>query len=115
MLSNTCEVSQHLFRMVNPNFCKDIDITNDEGGMWASGRWNNKGLFNCTYTSCSPETALAESLAGVRRKNLPDEKALPRTLVCIDLHATKALDLTDGNIRQRCRISKNVYFRKNGG
>jgi len=105
LLPDASEVSRHLFRMVNPKFCKDTDIINGEGGRRASGRWNIKGLFCCTYASFTPETALEESLAATRRKNLPDEKALPRTLVCIDLHATKALDLTDGKIRQRCRVS----------
>ena len=44
-------------------------------------------------------------MSRVRRDCLPDEKALPKTLVCIDLRASSVLDLTDGKIRQRLRVS----------
>ena len=45
-------------------------------------------------------------LAAYRRKNLPDETALPRALVCLEVQLQRVLDLTDGQNRQRCRLSE---------
>lgn len=102
---HACAINLHLFRMVKPRYCSDKDIINGMGGKKSSGRWNIRGDFHCTYASKAAETALKESLSSIRKKNLPDEKALPRTLVCIRLKASKALDLTDGTIRQHLRVS----------
>lgn len=105
LLSDSVSIDQRFFRMVSPRYCKDNDIINGEGGKKASGRWNVRSVYRCTYASTTPETALKESLSRVRHDHLPDEKALPSTLVCIALKASKVLDLTDGAIRQRLRVS----------
>ena len=42
----------------------------------------------------------------MRREHVPDEKALPKTLVCIAVRVSRALDLTDGQVRQRLGVSK---------
>lgn len=105
LLSNSVSIDQRFFRMVNPRWCKDSDIVSGEGGKRDSGRWNVRGICRCSYASKTPETALEESLSRVRHDHLPDEKALPRTLVCIELKASKVLDLTDGAIRQRLKVS----------
>ncbi|MBN1557572.1 MAG: RES family NAD+ phosphorylase [Lentisphaerae bacterium] len=99
-------IDEHVFRMVNPRFTRDADIVGGKGGRVSVGRWNLRGSFHCTYTSRTPETALLESLARVRREHLPDEKALPKTLVCIAVRVSRALDLTDGEVRQRLGVSK---------
>jgi RES domain-containing protein len=99
-------IDEHVFRMVNPRFTRDADIVGGKGGLVSVGRWNVRGRFHCTYTSRTPETALLESLARVRREHVPDEKALPKTLVCIAVRASRALDLTNGQVRQRLGVSK---------
>ena len=96
---------QHVYRMINPLYCKNADILNGMGGLRASGRWNIRRPFHCTYTSCSPETALSEVLMASRRKGLPDETALPRVLVCLVIEVQKSLDLTDGSVRQSARLA----------
>jgi len=106
LLPVAVSINEHVFRMVNPRFTRDADIVGGKGGRVAVGRWNLRGRFHCTYTSRTPETALLESLARVRREHVPDEKALPKTLVCIGVRVSRALDLTDGNIRQRLGVSK---------
>lgn len=105
LLSDVVSINQRFFRMVSPGYCKDSDIINGKGGKNAAGRWNVRGAFFCTYASTTPETALEESLSRVRHDRLPDETALPRTLVCIELKASKVLDLTDSVTRRRLRIS----------
>ena len=104
LLPEAKPVNCQTFRMVNPRFSKDEDIISGLGSHRASGRWHLLRLFRCMYLSKQPETALREVLAAIRRKGLPPAKALPQTIVCVDIDITKALDLTDGTIRQRARI-----------
>lgn len=93
--------------MINPKFSSEADILSGEGGLRADGRWNVKGRFRCSYTSQKTETAMQEALISTRRKGLPDERALPRTLVSLNLDVQKVLDLTNGKIRLRCRIGRD--------
>jgi len=106
LLGSKVAFDEDLIRMVKPRYCSDQDILNGVGGQRANGRWNLRGFFRCTYASGTPETALAESLSQVRRGTLPDAKALPRMIVCIRVRVSKALDLTDGKIRQRLGVSE---------
>lgn len=98
--------------MINPEFFTDADILDGVGGLRADGRWNLKGRFRCSYASQTPETAMQEVLVATRRKGLPDEKALPRTLVGLDLDVQRALDLTDGTTRLRCRIGRERILKE---
>ena len=98
-------LSRRVFRMIEPEYYQDQDIVSGVGGFKSCGRWNLSGRFHCSYMSCTPETALEEVLAASRRKNLPDATALPRVLVCVDVKLQRVLDLTDGQVRQRCRVS----------
>ena len=104
--TNPVSLHVHLFRMVNPKQFRDADILNGVGGYKCSGRWNLKEQFHCTYMSRSPETALEEVLAPSRRKNLSDANSLPRVLVCISVKLNVLLDLTDGNLRKKLRVSR---------
>jgi len=106
-LDTAVSIDKHLFRMVKPRYCSDSDIISGQGGKRSNGRWNVRGVFRCTYASQTPETALDESLSRVRRQHLPDEKALPKTLVCIAFRASRVLDFTDGSIRQRLSVSQH--------
>lgn len=100
-------LSFEAYRMVNPKYTKSADIVSGQGGLNAAGRWNLRGQFCCTYLSKEPETSLQEALAVPRRKNLPDAKALPRTMVCVDVAISKVLDLTDGKTRQRLQFGQD--------
>jgi RES domain-containing protein len=105
LLPDAGALDEHLFRMINPRRTSAVDILSGEGGKRASGRWNFNGVCRCTYTTRTPESALAESLAAVRIKGIPDETALPRTLVCISARLERVLDLTNGQIRSRLAVS----------
>lgn len=69
------------------------------------GRWNPIGVA-VVYASLTPETAMAESLAHNRHYGVPVEDAKPRTFVGIEVKLNKVLDLRDGKVRQRLRVSK---------
>ena len=105
-LARAVPFQAHVFRMINPQFSSNADILDGAGGLRADGRWNVKGRFRCSYASQTPETAMQEVMVATRRKGLPDEKALPRTLVGLDLAVQRTLDLTDGAARLRCRIGR---------
>lgn len=99
-------LSRRVFRMIEPEYYHDKDIVSGIGGFKSNGRWNLKGQSHCSYMSYSPETALEEVLAASRCKNLPDATALPRVLVCVNIQLQRALDLTNGQVRQLCRVSE---------
>lgn len=94
-----------LFRFIDPQFSAGEDIISGNGGLYASGRWNQKGAVRVAYTATEPETALAESLAHARYYNLPLSTALPRVLVSLTLDAKYILDLRDVNLRRVLHIS----------
>jgi RES domain-containing protein len=95
-----------LFRFINPTFSKPADIVSGKGAWHAAGRWNLAKSAALSYSSTTPETALAEALAHVKYFSLPVATALPRVLVALNLKVTRALDLRDGKVRQILRIAE---------
>ncbi len=69
-------------------------------------RWNPIGVA-AVYGAATPELAMAETLAMYRYYGLPIHQALPRIFVAIDVQVSSIIDLTDGVIRQRLKISEN--------
>lgn len=101
-------VSLVLFRFIDPQFSKAEDIVNGVGALKANGRWNLAGAMKVSYTSLTPETAMAEALAHVRYYHLPKSKALPRVLVALDLKASRALDLRTSAVRKALKLSEDT-------
>ena len=96
------------YRMVTAKWTKDADVTNGNGALKESGRWNVKGTGCVTYSSFSPETALAESLEAVRYFGFPVHKGLPKVLVSLRFQLKKVLDLTDGKVRQKLKMGEYI-------
>jgi RES domain-containing protein len=95
-----------IFRFVGQHYANQRDLLTGEGSRVAGARWNPKGDFPAVYGALAPETALAEALAFSRRQGLPDEEALPRTLVGIRLTLQRLLDLTRGELRRTLGVSE---------
>ena len=110
LFSHALPVSCSAYRMTKPRYHRTRDIVSGLGGFGSNGRWCLKNHFHCSYLSYSPETALEEVLAASRRKNLPDTKALPRVLVCVGVRLQRVLHLTDGQLRQHCRVSQKLML-----
>jgi RES domain-containing protein len=89
-------IDEILFRAAGPDFTGPVDIVSGIGALTkdGGGRWNPPGVMRALYLSRKPETALAESLAGTRRRGIPDEKALPKANVAIYVKCERVLDLT---------------------
>lgn len=95
-----------VFRFIDPRFSSAADIASGEGALHAAGRWHPPGgAGRLSYTAAEPETALAETLAHARYFHLPASSALPRVLVSLRLQVTKVLDLREGALRRRLRLS----------
>jgi RES domain-containing protein len=92
-----------LFRFIDPEFSAAEDIASGEGGLYASGRWNLRGM-RVAHTATEPETALAEALAHARYYDLPLNTALPRVLVSLAVNAVSVLDLRNRQLRRTLRI-----------
>ena len=96
-----------IYRFANPRFSSNDLIMSGRGALSHSGRWHPAGRFRCLYGTTTPETALQEALSEKRYYALPDDTALPKLLVCIEANLFHLLNLTDGKIRQRMRLSLN--------
>ena len=81
--------SATLYRCVETAFAHDFG--SGKGAQFHGGRWNPKGAFPAVYLCDSPETALAEYLARVRRMRLPDARALPMVMAAVETRVTSAL------------------------
>lgn len=57
------------------------------------------------YSSLTPETAMAETLAHYRYYGIPVEDAMPRTFVAIKTKLAAIVDFRTGELRRRMQIS----------
>jgi RES domain-containing protein len=94
-----------VYRSTTPQYATEADMLTGEGSRRAGGRWNPKGIA-VVYASLTPETAMAETLAHFRYYGFPIEDAMPRTFVAIAADLAAVLDLRDGGVRQRLRVSE---------
>lgn len=95
----------HMFRFATPRWATAAELLTGEGALMHGGRWHPIGRFCAVYASLTPETALAEALAHVKRFKADIFGAMPKTINAIDARLRKILDLTDGPTRQRLGVS----------
>jgi RES domain-containing protein len=92
-----------VYRSSTPQYATETDLLTGEGSKRFGGRWNPVGTA-MVYTSLTPETALAETLAHNRYYGIPVEDAMPRTFVAVRVRVQALLDLRDGTVRRRLRV-----------
>jgi RES domain-containing protein len=95
-----------LFRFSAPRYSTPTELLSGKGALFAGGRWHPIGLFRALYLSLNPETALAESLANHHRFQWAELAAMPKTLNGVSARLQIILDLTEGQVRQRLRLSE---------
>jgi RES domain-containing protein len=83
------------------------DLLAGIGSRLTGGRWTPLGAFPATYLSCDYRTAVEEYLAGNRRRGLPPSAATPFVVTAVDARLTRILDVTDGRVRRRLRVSEH--------
>ncbi|MCP3998022.1 MAG: RES domain-containing protein [bacterium] len=94
-----------VFRSTTLEYSRSGDITSGEGSRLYGGRWNPVGHFAAIYACLDPETAMEETLAHFRYYGIPEHAAMPRLFVAIEVRLSLVLDLRDGRLRQRLRVS----------
>jgi RES domain-containing protein len=94
-----------VFRSVRPKYWASEDFLTGEASKRHGGRWNAPSSFRVVYLSLSLDTALEEVKGWSRAYGVPPEAALPRVLAAIEADLKETLDLTDGAIRRRLRVS----------
>ncbi|MBX3397698.1 MAG: RES family NAD+ phosphorylase [Gemmataceae bacterium] len=93
------------YRSSTPKYATEADLLTGEGSRRTGGRWNPKGIA-AVYTSLTPETAMAETLAHNRYNALPIEDTMPRVFVAIAVNLESVVDLRDGAVRRRLQVSE---------
>jgi len=94
-----------LYRTAEPKYARKGDRLKGIGSCMYGGRWNPPGMY-AVYGSQTPEIAMAEALALYRYYALPVHQAMPRTFFAFRASRfTRLLDLTDGMVRNRLRVS----------
>lgn len=93
------------YRSATPEYAQEKDLVTGEGSRKHGGRWNPPGVA-AVYASFTPETAMEEALAHFRYYGIPFHAAMPRMFVALRAKLAKVLDLTEGEVRQRVRISE---------
>lgn len=109
LASNAIAIDVVGYRSATPKYARESDILSGEGSRLNGGRWNPIGLA-AVYASLSPETAMAETLAYYRYYGLPLPQAMPRLFVAVSFHLSAVLDLTDGEVRRRLKISEQAML-----
>jgi RES domain-containing protein len=98
-----------VFRSTSPRYARSTDLLSGEGARTWGGRWNPPGI-RAVYGSLDAETAMAEALAHVRYYGIPEHSAMPRVFVAIEASLTAVVDLTDGELRRRLRVSRRALL-----
>ena len=93
-----------VYRNTSVRYARSSDLLGGEGSSQAGGRWNPRGL-RAVYASLTPETAMAETLNHFRRYGWDIVDAMPRVFVAVRVVLGVTLDLNDGEIRRRLRVS----------
>jgi|TARA_B110000093_G_C12922773_1_gene389891 RES domain-containing protein len=102
------EFDAEVYRFVQPKYTSVADMFAGKGPLYANGRWLAKGTQLAIYTALAPEVALAEALAATRYYGFPDSRAAPLVFVTAQAKLKKVIDLRNGSIRQRLRLSNST-------
>ena len=82
-----------VFRATSPRHFTPFALVSGQGSSEHGGRWSPKGI-KAVYGSCTPETAMAETLQHYRNAGIPIEKAMPKVFVALRVSVSASVDLT---------------------
>jgi len=81
------------YRSCKVRYARSADLTSGAGSLRWGGRWSGPGVARVVYGSTTPEAAVAESLAGLRRAGIEPARAAPFVIAALRARFV-ALDLT---------------------
>ena len=94
------------FRNVSQQFARRQDILSATGSLIAGGRFNLAGTFEVLYLSCDIHTCLEETTRSFLRDGFDVAKALPRTIIGVEVTLSQVLDLTASAVRRRLGVTR---------
>jgi RES domain-containing protein len=95
------------FRSVRPRYWSSGEYLTGEGSRIHGGRWNAPHSFATVYLSHSLKGAWEEFNGQRRKYGFAPESMLPRVFSAVNVELSQLLELTDGAVRQRLRVSLN--------
>lgn len=100
------DVTYHgrVFRQCSPRHA-EVTSTTLEGSRREGGRFNPAGEFGALYASLERETSIRELHRLAERLRIPMQELLPRTILTLDVHLQRVLDLTDVGVCQAWGLS----------
>lgn len=94
------------FRNVSQRFANRHEVLSAQGSLLGGGRFNFKGLFEVLYLSCDVHTCLEETTKSLQQAGRDVARALPRTVIGVDVVLSRVLDLTDATTRRRLGLTR---------
>ena len=85
------------YRSCEPKYAQSNDLVTGQGSFEHGGRWNGPGTCRAVYGSFTPEVALQESLAALRRAGMDVAAGMPRVTTWVEASVVR-LDLTDAKV-----------------
>jgi len=101
-----------VYRSAEPLYARRAKILTGRGSAKHGGRWNPFGVAT-VYGSTTPETAMAESVAHLRRYGFDPADAFPRVFVAVELKLSAVIDLTNAATRRKLGISLTTIHNEN--
>jgi RES domain-containing protein len=99
------------FRNVSQRFASRQDILSARGSLLTGGRFNFRGAFELLYLSCDVHTCLEETTKALLYDGFIVAKALPRTIIGVEVELQRVLKLTDAAIRRRRGVTAGDLIR----
>ncbi|MBI4605036.1 MAG: RES family NAD+ phosphorylase [Planctomycetes bacterium] len=94
-----------IFRATGLRYANQHDLLTGAGAKRVGARWNPPGLFAAVYGSLDPNAAVVETIGTHRHYGIPPEQRMPLVLNAIQVRLRRVLDLTEGSIRRRLKVS----------
>jgi RES domain-containing protein len=100
-----------VYRAVGTEYANRRDLLSGEGTKRCGGRWTPPGSFATVHASLDVKTALAESLGLQQQFGIAVAARLPLTIVAIDGHLQRLVDLTDKAVLAELALTRQRLLR----
>lgn len=93
------------FRFSSAKYGAPRRFANGQGTFLKGGRWMAKGVTPALHSSMTLDLAYEEAREQARRAGIPDSSVVPLVARSIELSVSIAMDLSDGEFRNRLQVS----------
>ena len=94
------------FRNVAQRFATRRDVPSAQGSVLSGGRYNFRATYPVLYLSCDIHTCVEEATKSFTQAGASVAQALPRTIIGVEVHLARVLDLTDLSVLRLLGITR---------